>query len=767
MATTFSAFASQYLNRQHASTLSSSSQPMFFSFTSDAESHHGRHDPDLDDLDDPHLRGSDIEQSREGAQDDEDPYLRLDEDEHVGKKGFDSKQQQQQSIPLIARSPSPDSPPGWLAHLAHSPQRRRSPSPSPSSSSSDSGPPADLMVASPPTKSKTQRAAQQVRVQPPHPAHPLNPPRTAHSLSLTDSLLPRDGRSRPLDVFSLPDPRHTSRARRKYHEPIWISVWLGLVLFILLFTIVILFTTTAPTKMPKMAVPYYVLLRTVPMLIILTCTSALVAYAHVYLLRIFVKPVMIATSVFIPATLLLSAIWAFIGSFMWEEGVTPTWGETVGLRLFALIPLTLAFITGRRLMHLPRSIHVTSSTLTLTTHLLISNPFLLGLSPAILICALIGSIPFATLTFRLLLHGYGTKDASGWEWHVQAWANWSIFGTVSVWLWSWAVARGVLRMTCASVIGAWYFADPAVPPPPPSDTNIIHAAITRATGPSFGSIIVASLILTIMRMLAITVLLLRRLPPLLLRIPWVPLSVPIALYVVPGIRWLVIFLEEKTGRLSRYALIYVGLTGAGFWEGATRGVALVSVAGGTQWGIEEEEEEEESQDNRGRRTRNNRPRNARLQRKKFGMEPPLAMLTISPLTLTFPFALITYLFVAHTLGAPKDALGAALLAAGVTALVGLFCVGLVKDANSYPSLERIPFIFATASTRLLVKEGEKRFSSLSSTTKTQRPGSHHQENSSVNMPIMRKLLPFTDLFRLSIPDWQKALTQGHRYPCFL
>lgn len=56
------------------------------------------------------------------------------------------------------------------------------------------------------------------------------------------------------------------------------------------------------------------------------------------------------------------------------------------------------------------------------------------------------------------------------------------------------------------------------------------------------------------------------------------------------------------------------------------------------------------------------------------------MLTISPLTLTFPFALITYLFVAHTLGAPKDALGAALLAAGVTALVGLFCVGLVKDA---------------------------------------------------------------------------------------
>lgn len=55
------------------------------------------------------------------------------------------------------------------------------------------------------------------------------------------------------------------------------------------------------------------------------------------------------------------------------------------------------------------------------------------------------------------------------------------------------------------------------------------------------------------------------------------------------------------------------------------------------------------------------------------------MLTIAPLTLTFPFALTTYLFVAHALDAPDEALEASLLAGVVTALVGLFCVGLVKD----------------------------------------------------------------------------------------
>jgi hypothetical protein len=58
---------------------------------------------------------------------------------------------------------------------------------------------------------------------------------------------------------------------------------------------------------------------------------------------------------------------------------------------------------------------------------------------------------------------------------------------------------------------------------------------------------------------------------------------------------------------------------------------------------------------------------------------PLTLLTVAPLTMTLPFALATYLFVAHTLAAPDQALGAALLGGGVTALVGLFCVGLVKD----------------------------------------------------------------------------------------
>lgn len=111
-------------------------------------------------------------------------------------------------------------------------------------------------------------------------------------------------------------------------------------------------------------------------------------------------------------------------------------------------------------MDLPHQIHTTSSILNLTTQLLIINPFLLALSPVILLAALVGSIPFLTLIFRLLLIGYVSQpNSSTFEWHVKGWANWAIVGTVVVWLWSWGVARGILRTTAAGVIGAWYFAE--------------------------------------------------------------------------------------------------------------------------------------------------------------------------------------------------------------------------------------------------------------------------------------------------------------------
>lgn len=304
----------------------SASQPMFFSFSTDDGSRAGHGvDTDLNDLDDPHLRESGLSRVSEYAQktqvsnndDDDDPYLRLDEDEQAGRSGFGTRYPQ--SVPLIQTSDNgsvrSESPKGWLAHLASSPMRARTPSPS-RSDSTDSGPPPDLFGPTP--------------VQPPPRTYTVtrdSPP----SLSLTQSLLPRDGRARPLDVFSLPDPRHVSRGRRKYHDAIWTAVWCTGVSLCVFFSVLLLFVTNKPNTVPKgRSLPYTTLLHTVPMLTILTLLSALAAYAHIFLLKIFVRPVMVATSFFVPATLFISAVWAFVGSFMWDGDKEPTWGETVG-----------------------------------------------------------------------------------------------------------------------------------------------------------------------------------------------------------------------------------------------------------------------------------------------------------------------------------------------------------------------------------------------------------------------------------------------------
>ncbi|KAI0314722.1 plasma-membrane choline transporter-domain-containing protein [Amylostereum chailletii] len=641
MTTSFATYASQFLTRQKPSGASSltSSQPLFFSFSTDDDRSRAGHDAhdDLDDFDDPHLRRSDGEGMSTAAThryaqrppediDEDDPYLRLDEDDPRYSSSLHTK-------PLLAshapseRNDETEPSRGWLAHQ---PTPLRTPSPSSTSSSSPS-PPADLLT-SPHRQVHAPRRSEP----------PLPPPPVSLSLQLTESLLPRDF-NHPQALFSLPDPRFPA-PRRKYHDALYTTLFLTAASVIFFFAILLLFLTHRPSQHPRTRIPYTTLLHTVPLLIILTFVSAAVSYAHIALLRIFVKPVVIGTSVFVPVTLLVSSIWAFVGSFMWD-GDQPTWGETWGLRLFSLVPLALAVLTGRRLLHLPSQIHHTSSMLTLTTRLLTLNPFLLLLSPSVLLAFLLASIPFLTLAFRLLLIGYFTSVGSGWEWHVRGWANWAIAGTVAVWVWAWGVARGICRVSTAGVIAAWYFADPALPPPPPTSTHTLHAALYRATHPSFGSIAFAALLLTCVRALSLLAIGLRR----------APLYLPPAMKIYAGpllygtgiaAGWI----ETWVGRFGRYVLIYVGVTGDGFWASVGRSSGLTSVDHtATGW------------------------------RRRFQTEPPLTILTIAPLTLTLPFALSTYIFVAHTLNAPEQALEAAFLAGGVTALVGLFCVGLVKD----------------------------------------------------------------------------------------
>jgi len=114
-----------------------------------------------------------------------------------------------------------------------------------------------------------------------------------------------------------------------------------------------------------------------------------------------------------------------------------------------------------------------------------------------------------------------------------------------------------------------YFASLTVPQPPPMDTHRIHAALYRASQPSLGSIALAGLLLTLTRMLLLFTVFLRR----------VPVYLPIMLRIYTGpLLFAADYLEDAAGSLSKYALVYVGLTGEGFWVSARRARALVTGA---------------------------------------------------------------------------------------------------------------------------------------------------------------------------------------------
>ncbi|KAF7325828.1 hypothetical protein MKEN_00433500 [Mycena kentingensis (nom. inval.)] len=243
----FAQFASQYLNKQGSST--TSAQPLFFSFTTDEAS------VQLDDADDPHFG----RYSGGAPEEEDDPYLRLDEDDdgvgYVEEADIESEG-------------------GWLAH-------QRSPAPS-----YRQLPPQPPQRGSPPTNHAPQ-------------------PQSL-SLALSQSLLPRS--EREAHAFTLPHPysrRHRLGPQpNAYAAAAFLFAYTGLCVCAVLSLVL----ADAPDERPPPA-----LLHTIPLVTLLTLLSAVLAYAHLALLRAFIRPVLLVSALAPPFALFLSAIIAFAG----------------------------------------------------------------------------------------------------------------------------------------------------------------------------------------------------------------------------------------------------------------------------------------------------------------------------------------------------------------------------------------------------------------------------------------------------------------------
>ncbi|KAF8877768.1 hypothetical protein CPB85DRAFT_1343481 [Mucidula mucida] len=231
--------------------------------------------------------------------------------------------------------------------------------------------------------------------------------------SLTASLLP----SRSI---ALPDPfgetRPTpppSRRAVTYTDPIPLCIYLGLLTLTCIYALYLLFHT------PPHPSSYRRLLKAIPLLATLTFTAAGISYAQMWCMGRWARRVLLVSGWSVPVALGL-------------------WDRRRGwpVRALSAVLLLLAYWTSTRLRHLPREIHVTTALLALITRFLSAHSELLLFGPAVLLGALLASLPFWTILFRVSFELGNVRV-------------WSI---VAMWIWTWGVARAVVSV---AVGGRW------------------------------------------------------------------------------------------------------------------------------------------------------------------------------------------------------------------------------------------------------------------------------------------------------------------------
>lgn len=134
--------------------------------------------------------------------------------------------------------------------------------------------------------------------------------------------------------------------------------------------------------------------------------------------------------------------------------------------------------------------------------ILLSNPPLILLCLLLSLLATIVALPFLFILANLM-YDSSTLEPRAAAWSPHGLSGWGALATLVVYLWTLAIIRGTQKVTVAGCVGAWYFERDQ--PARPSPFEVTKASLTRATGPSLGTIIAASFVSAAFEALAFTV----------------------------------------------------------------------------------------------------------------------------------------------------------------------------------------------------------------------------------------------------------------------
>lgn len=160
-------------------------------------------------------------------------------------------------------------------------------------------------------------------------------------------------------------------------------------------------------------------------------------------------------------------------------------------------------------------------------------------------------------------------NPSKWIFIHSGWASWETFFTMLVWVWSLGILRGIQKVTVAGVVGNWYFNRHE--PVRPSIVEITSSSFSRAIGPSIGTIIAASFLLSLFETIAILARKMRNVVR--------SSQLPGFLHPISIIAPLLGFIASTLEIFNGWVLTWAGLTGDDLISSAKKARELVRMNG--------------------------------------------------------------------------------------------------------------------------------------------------------------------------------------------
>ncbi|GAA5914246.1 hypothetical protein JCM5296_006121 [Sporobolomyces johnsonii] len=309
---------------------------------------------------------------------------------------------------------------------------------------------------------------------------------------------------------------------------------------------------SAPSPSPSLS-----LLSTLPtlsLLAVISLGSGAASLAYVLTMRHALAPLLTLSVLAGPALFATTGIVAFAGSFA-MDGVKADPGWKTGVRSLAAACLVGAVVVGRASLQRRKGLQRAISVGELACQTIVAHPPLILLALALSLLSALVSVPFLALLASLLARAPSAPHLASYG---------SAF-VLLVYVWTLSCLRGVCHAVVGGVVGSWYFEREGEEHP--GVLEVTRASVARATGPSLGTVVVSSLVLSFFSSLSVALSSLAR----TLRSSSLPALLSPLSYLAP----LFGALAGYAAFFNSYSLSYAGMTGEPWLVSARETAALL------------------------------------------------------------------------------------------------------------------------------------------------------------------------------------------------